>query len=104
MKQRFFVAWKHHCEIIKMRAAEYMRRSSLSRTFAAFRIVTRDIPAEKERVAAKFRVQVLKRRFFNRLRLVADQRHVRPDDGFDEVISFLNSQPMFRDAPRVSRL
>jgi hypothetical protein len=103
IKQRFFVAWKHHCEIINIRAAEYLRRSKLSKSFTAFCIVTRNIPAEKERIAVKFRVQVLKRRFFNRLRLVADQRHVQPDDGFDEVISFLNSQPIFRDPRRASR-
>jgi hypothetical protein len=103
-KQRFFVAWKHYSEIINMRATEYARRSHLSKSFAAFCVVARNVPAEKERIAAKFRVEVLMRRFFNRLRLAADQRHVQPDDGFDEVISFLNAQPMFRDAPRVSRM
>jgi hypothetical protein len=96
VRRRCFLAWKHHCELQNLRAADYSTRILLRRIFPAFVEVAKSRPSEKAATAAAFHSEVLKRRFFNRLRMVADQKHTPLDDGLDDLISILNSQPIFR--------
>lgn len=95
LKQKFFQGWHRHCRMLDTRALESRRTSLLRRAFTGFLDICKEKPAEKATIAEVFHSEVLKRRYFDRLRMIADQKHVPTDDDLDDVIAFLNNKVTF---------
>ena len=95
LKQKFFQNWHRHCRMLDTRALESRRTSLLRRAFTGFLDICKEKPAEKATIAEVFHSEVLKRRYFDRLRMIADQKHVPTDDDLDDVIAFLNNKVTF---------
>ena len=95
LKQRYLRAWLNHRRMLNTRAVEYRKTSLIRRAFSGFLEITKEKPAEKAAIAEVFHSEVLKRRYFDRLRMIADQKHIPTDDDLDDVIAFLNNKVSF---------